>query len=52
MVDADTSYKVSLRSIEEEDTTVVSKRFGGGGHKNASSFMLAKEQWAEWKNAI
>jgi nanoRNase/pAp phosphatase (c-di-AMP/oligoRNAs hydrolase) len=50
MENADKNYKVSLRSVEEEDTTVVSKHFGGGGHKNASSFMIAKEQWTEWKN--
>jgi len=41
--------KVSLRSIEDEDTTVISKHFGGGGHKNASSFMLDKDIWAQWK---
>jgi oligoribonuclease NrnB/cAMP/cGMP phosphodiesterase (DHH superfamily) len=51
MVDAETSYKVSLRSVEEEDTTVVAKRFGGGGHKNAASFMLPRDQWNEWKNS-
>ena len=44
-----TMYKVSLRSIGEEDTTVISSAFGGGGHKNASSFLLPiatfKEKW-------
>jgi len=51
MPDADTSYKVSLRSIQEEDTSVIAKSYGGGGHKNASSFLLAREKMDEWKNA-
>lgn len=44
-----TVYKVSLRSIGDEDTTVISSAFGGGGHKNASSFLLPivafKDKW-------
>ena len=44
-----TMYKVSLRSLADEDTTVISSAFGGGGHKNASSFLLPisafKSQW-------
>ena len=28
-------YKVSLRSIGDEDVSVIAKLFGGGGHKNA-----------------
>lgn len=44
-----TVYKVSLRSLPEEDTTVISSAFGGGGHKNASSFLLPiatfNEKW-------
>eukprot|EP01112_Ceratiomyxa_fruticulosa_P011986 TRINITY_DN3301_c0_g1_i7.p1 TRINITY_DN3301_c0_g1~~TRINITY_DN3301_c0_g1_i7.p1 ORF type:complete len:325 (+),score=71.20 TRINITY_DN3301_c0_g1_i7:314-1288(+) len=41
--------KVSLRSIGDEDTTVISKAFGGGGHKNASSFMLEAPVFETWK---
>lgn len=26
-------YKISLRSVAEEDTSIISKYFGGGGHK-------------------
>jgi nanoRNase/pAp phosphatase (c-di-AMP/oligoRNAs hydrolase) len=49
---ADTHYKVSLRSIgsgEREDTTRVSAALGGGGHANASSFFLAKQELDEWR---
>lgn len=35
-----TCYKYSLRSIGDVDTTVTSKQFGGGGHKNASGFSV------------
>ncbi len=46
----DTKYKVSLRSAPEEDTSVISKTFGGGGHKNASSFMYDKHEFdSEWR---
>ena len=31
-------YRVSLRSCDKIDTTIISKHFGGGGHKNASGF--------------
>jgi oligoribonuclease NrnB/cAMP/cGMP phosphodiesterase (DHH superfamily) len=41
-------YKVSLRSVAEEDTTVISKHFGGGGHRNASSFNISKTVWRQW----
>ena len=41
--------KVSLRSKGEEDTTVVSKAFGGGGHKNASSLLIDKMKFESWK---
>ncbi|MQL87108.1 hypothetical protein Taro_019641 [Colocasia esculenta] len=33
--------KVSLRSIGSEDTSTISQAHGGGGHRNASSFMLS-----------
>lgn len=31
-------YKVSLRSNNMVDTSIISKSYGGGGHKNASGF--------------
>lgn len=44
------SIKVSLRSIgEEEDTTLVSTAHGGGGHLNASSFIIDEGVWREWR---
>jgi nanoRNase/pAp phosphatase (c-di-AMP/oligoRNAs hydrolase) len=42
-------YKISLRSVPEEDTTVISQMFGGGGHKNASSFALDCSEFMQWK---
>ncbi|CAF2213235.1 hypothetical protein YC2023_093535 [Brassica napus] len=45
----ETKLKISLRSVAEEDTTVVSQRFGGGGHKNASSFLLSSTEFEQWK---
>ncbi|XP_028805543.1 uncharacterized protein LOC114760456 [Neltuma alba] len=41
--------KISLRSLGNEDTTPISQEFGGGGHGNASSFMLSSEQFEQWK---
>ncbi len=40
--------KVSLRSIGDEDTTVVSQAFGGGGHRNASSFIVDTIDFETW----
>ncbi len=40
--------KVSLRSIGDEDTTVMSAFFGGGGHKNASSFIISRQSLDDW----
>lgn len=45
----DNMLKISLRSVEKEDTTPVSKEFGGGGHGNASSFMLSTSEFDRWK---
>ncbi|CAN8288116.1 unnamed protein product [Cochlearia groenlandica] len=45
----ETKVKISLRSVGEEDTTPVSQRFGGGGHKNASSFLLSSIEFEQWK---
>jgi nanoRNase/pAp phosphatase (c-di-AMP/oligoRNAs hydrolase) len=33
---------LALRSIGDYDTTELSRLFGGGGHKNASGFLLKK----------
>lgn len=41
--------KCSLRSIGDEDTTVISEQFGGGGHKNASSFILDAAEFEAWR---
>lgn len=43
-----TKIKVSLRSIGDEDTTVVSQAYGGGGHKNASSFVTDIAEFESW----
>lgn len=40
--------KVSVRSKGEEDTTVISQHYGGGGHKNASSCMVPLTEWEAW----
>ena len=40
-----THFKVSLRSNGNVDTTPMSEKYGGGGHKNASSFMMLIEEW-------
>ena len=44
-----TKLKVSLRSIGEEDTTVISEAYGGGGHRNASSFVLDAAEFEAWR---
>lgn len=41
-------YKVSLRSIGKEDTTIISAQFGGGGHLNASGFTISKKDFESW----
>ena len=42
--------KISLRSIETEDTTVISNAYGGGGHLNASAFVMDKSDFeSTWK---
>lgn len=45
----DQMLKISLRSIDNEDTTPISQKFGGGGHRNASSFMLRADSFQQWK---
>eukprot|EP00742_Colponemidia_sp_Colp-10_P009832 GILJ01010757.1.p1 GENE.GILJ01010757.1~~GILJ01010757.1.p1 ORF type:complete len:331 (-),score=56.65 GILJ01010757.1:252-1244(-) len=48
MMAAENRLKVSLRSLPEEDTTVISEHYGGGGHKNASSFNMDKDTFEAW----
>lgn len=45
----DGRVKVSLRGDGEVDTAVISERFGGGGHRNASSFMVSADEFERWK---
>ncbi|XP_010069495.2 uncharacterized protein LOC104456412 [Eucalyptus grandis] len=45
----DQLLKVSLRSLDSEDTTHISQNFGGGGHRNASSFMISSAEYEQWK---
>lgn len=45
---AEDKMKCSLRSTGAEDTTVISKAYQGGGHLNASSFILDKEEFLLW----
>eukprot|EP00850_Spirogloea_muscicola_P002928 SM000011S19106 [mRNA] locus=s11:879278:883083:+ [translate_table: standard] len=42
--------KVSLRSLDEieENTTPISEAYGGGGHRAASSFMIATDAFDCW----
>lgn len=41
-------WKVSLRSLPEFDTTPFSRHYGGGGHKNASSFVTSRDVYESW----
>jgi len=36
--------KVSMRSIGDVDVSAIAKKNGGGGHKNAASFVIAEEK--------
>ncbi|XP_051123112.1 uncharacterized protein LOC127246001 [Andrographis paniculata] len=47
----DQLLKVSLRSTGDEDTTPISQKYGGGGHKNASSFIINSDEFHRWKVA-
>ncbi|KAJ6816924.1 uncharacterized protein M6B38_413550 [Iris pallida] len=48
-LDNDNMLKISLRSLDSEDTTPISQEYGGGGHRNASSFMLTCNEFERWK---
>lgn len=41
--------KVSLRSVKNFDVAKIAEKYGGGGHKNASSFILKKGAEVPWK---
>ena len=41
--------KLSVRSLGEVDTTAFSSAFNGGGHRNASSCIVAAEEWDCWR---
>ena len=43
--------KISLRSLGDEDTTVVTQAFGGGGHRNASSCLVSEDEFDRWGGA-
>ncbi|XP_077246979.1 DHHA1 domain protein [Tasmannia lanceolata] len=45
----DQLLKISLRSLDTEDTTPISQEYIGGGHRNASSFMLSSAEFESWK---
>ena len=47
MTDA-SQVKCSLRSLGQLDTTAISKPHGGGGHLNASSFVVAANTLCSW----
>ena len=46
---ANSKIKVSLRSLGDEDTTVITQAHGGGGHKNASSCVMLIADFENWK---
>ncbi|GKV05314.1 hypothetical protein SLEP1_g17342 [Rubroshorea leprosula] len=45
----DQMLKISLRSLDREDTTPISQEYRGGGHRNASSFLLSSAEFEKWK---
>ena len=42
-------FKVSFRSVGAFDTTVFARRFGGGGHANASSCLVPAPEVHSWR---
>ena len=43
--------KCSLRSIGQADTSAIATKFGGGGHRNASSFVVDVSIFESWINS-
>merc|ERR1712107_185731 len=41
--------KLSFRGIGAEDTTPITKHFGGGGHAKASSCVVPLEEFESWR---
>ncbi|OGN32900.1 MAG: hypothetical protein A3I39_00540 [Candidatus Yanofskybacteria bacterium RIFCSPLOWO2_02_FULL_47_9b] len=39
----------SMRSVEDFDVSVIAKKYGGGGHKNAASFKFQDFSQVPWK---
>jgi nanoRNase/pAp phosphatase (c-di-AMP/oligoRNAs hydrolase) len=39
----------SMRSVREFDVSVIAKKYGGGGHKNAASFKFEDFSKIPWK---
>lgn len=49
MPDQGTQIKVSLRSINDFDTSAISEAFGGGGHAAASSSVVSVQELDSWQ---
>ncbi|MFK5882173.1 MAG: bifunctional oligoribonuclease/PAP phosphatase NrnA [Sulfurospirillum sp.] len=45
-------FKISLRSEEDADVSIVAKDFSGGGHKNSAGFEVADDDFEELKNTV
>eukprot|EP01090_Pellita_catalonica_P014271 TRINITY_DN3592_c0_g1_i1.p1 TRINITY_DN3592_c0_g1~~TRINITY_DN3592_c0_g1_i1.p1 ORF type:complete len:304 (-),score=61.25 TRINITY_DN3592_c0_g1_i1:883-1794(-) len=45
----DDQLKISLRSAGTRDVSVIAGAFNGGGHRGAASFIIQKEDFADWK---
>ena len=45
-------FKISLRSQDEKDVSIVAKDFGGGGHKNSAGFEVADDDFEKLKNTV
>lgn len=43
------NIKVQLRSVKETDVSLLAKKFGGGGHRQAAGFYLKTNQKFPWK---
>lgn len=49
-IDGENNLKISLRSGEKVDCSKVAEKFGGGGHKRASGFIIRNFKKFPWKN--
>ncbi|KAH6770520.1 DHHA1 domain protein [Perilla frutescens var. hirtella] len=48
----DLLLKISLRSVDDEDTTPISQTYEGGGHRSASSFIMDSAEFQRWKVSV